>query len=61
VTFPDIPECITEGDDMEEAYQIVVDALGLALTEKNERRRKTSRSIKSRRYQRRWKNCNCTI
>ena len=34
VTFPDIPECITEGDDMEEAYQMAVDALGLALTER---------------------------
>ena len=20
VTFPDLPECVTEGDDMEEAY-----------------------------------------
>ena len=36
VTFPDIPECITEGDDMEEAYQMAVDALGLALTERME-------------------------
>lgn len=34
VTFPDIPECITEGDDMEEEYQMAVDALGLALTER---------------------------
>ncbi|MCD7885861.1 MAG: type II toxin-antitoxin system HicB family antitoxin [Lachnospiraceae bacterium] len=34
VTFPDIPECITEGDDMEEAYSMAVDALGLALTER---------------------------
>ena len=34
VTFPDIPECITEGDDMEETYQMAVDALGLALTER---------------------------
>ena len=33
VTFPDIPECITEGDDMEEAYQMAVDALGLVLTD----------------------------
>ncbi|MCD8106188.1 MAG: type II toxin-antitoxin system HicB family antitoxin [Lachnospiraceae bacterium] len=34
VTFPDIPECITEGDDMEEAYSMAVEALGLALTER---------------------------
>lgn len=34
ITFPDIPECITEGDDMEEAYNMAVDALGLALTER---------------------------
>lgn len=32
ITFPDIPECITEGDNMTEAYQMAVDALGLALT-----------------------------
>ncbi len=32
VTFPDIPECITEGDDMDEAYAMAVDALGLALS-----------------------------
>ncbi|MCD8011573.1 MAG: type II toxin-antitoxin system HicB family antitoxin [Lachnospiraceae bacterium] len=34
VTFPDIPECVTEGDNMEEAYSMAVDALGLALTER---------------------------
>lgn len=34
VTFPDIPECITEGDSTEEAYSQAVDALGLALTER---------------------------
>ena len=34
ITFPDIPECMTEGDDMEEAYKMAVDALGLALTER---------------------------
>lgn len=32
VSFPDLPECITEGDDMEQAYMMAVDALGLALT-----------------------------
>lgn len=34
ITFPDIPECITEGDNMDEAYNMAVDALGLALTER---------------------------
>lgn len=34
ITFPDLPECITEGDDMEEAYNMAVDALGLALTDR---------------------------
>lgn len=32
VSFPDFPECFTEGDDMTQAYQMAVDALGLAIT-----------------------------
>lgn len=32
VSFPDFPECFTEGDDMESAYDMAVDALGLAIT-----------------------------
>lgn len=32
ITFPDIPECMTQGDDMQHAYEMAVDALGLALT-----------------------------
>lgn len=32
VTFPDFPECITEGDDLQDAYEMTVDALGLAVT-----------------------------
>ena len=31
ITFPDLPECITEGDDMQEAYEMASDALGLAI------------------------------
>lgn len=31
VTFPDRPECITEGDTFEEAYTYAQEALGLAL------------------------------
>lgn len=32
VSFPDIPECITEGDSMSDAYRMAVDALGLCIT-----------------------------
>lgn len=32
VSFPDLPECLTEGDDMSQTYERAVDALGLALT-----------------------------
>lgn len=31
VSFPDIPECLTQGDDMTQAYEMAVEALGLAL------------------------------
>ena len=33
ITFPDFPECMTQGDDMEEAYNMAVDALGLRLSD----------------------------
>lgn len=36
VSFPDIPECLTQGDDMTQAYEMAVDALGLALTSRGE-------------------------
>lgn len=32
ISFPDIPECLTQGDDMAQAYEMAVDALGLALS-----------------------------
>ena len=32
VTFPDLPECMTQGDDMQQTYEMAVDALGLSLT-----------------------------
>ncbi len=32
VEFPDIPECLTQGDDMQQAYEMAVEALGLSLT-----------------------------
>jgi len=31
VSFPDIPECLTQGDDISQAYEMAVDTLGLAL------------------------------
>lgn len=36
ITFPDIPECMTQGDDMQHAYEMAVDALGLAITSRKE-------------------------
>lgn len=36
VTFPDIPECMTQGDDMNQAYEMAFEALGLAITSKVE-------------------------
>ena len=36
VSFPDFPECFTEGDSMELAYEMAVDALGLAITSRKE-------------------------
>ena len=32
ITFPDIPECMTQGNDIQDAYEMAVDALGLAIT-----------------------------
>jgi len=32
ISFPDIPECLTQGDDMQQAYEMAVEALGLSLT-----------------------------
>ena len=32
VSFPGIPECMTQGDDMQDAYEMAVDALGLSLS-----------------------------
>ena len=36
VSFPDFPECFTEGDNMEQAYEMAVEALGLAITSRKE-------------------------
>lgn len=40
VTFPDLPECVTEGDNMEQAYEMASDALGLALTSRTAEKQK---------------------
>ncbi|MCQ2585002.1 MAG: type II toxin-antitoxin system HicB family antitoxin [Treponema sp.] len=33
VSFPDFPECLTEGDDMSQAYEMACDALGLCISD----------------------------
>ena len=34
VSLPDFPECLTEGDSMEEAYKMAIEALGLTITDR---------------------------
>ena len=36
ISFPDFPECFTEGDDMKQAYEMTVEAFGLALVNRKE-------------------------
>lgn len=36
VTFPDIPEAITQGKDIQEAYEMAVEVLGFALEDYKE-------------------------
>lgn len=36
VSFPDIPECLTQGNDMKQAYEMAIDALGLCLSSMEE-------------------------
>ncbi|MDD3744893.1 MAG: type II toxin-antitoxin system HicB family antitoxin [Anaerostipes sp.] len=36
ISFPDFPECLTDGDTTNEAYEMAVDALGLAITDRKE-------------------------
>ena len=40
ISFPDIPECLTEGDNMQQAYEMAVEALGLALVNRKEEKKK---------------------
>ena len=39
ITFPDLPECMTQGDNMQDAYEMAVDALDLALTSREQEKR----------------------
>ena len=39
VSFPDFPECFTEGDDITQAYEMAVEALGLALVNRKEEKK----------------------
>lgn len=34
VSFPDFPECFTQGENIAEAYEMAVDALGLAIEDR---------------------------
>ena len=33
MTFPDFPDCLTQGENMQEAYDMAIEALGLVLTD----------------------------
>ena len=33
ISFSDIPECLTQGDNMEDAYNMAIEALGLSLSD----------------------------
>jgi predicted RNase H-like HicB family nuclease len=36
ISFPDLPECLTQGDNMSDAYRMAVEALGLAISSRSE-------------------------
>ncbi len=40
VSYPDFPECLTEGHSMENAYDMAVDALGIVLSYMEEQKEK---------------------
>lgn len=33
ISFPDFPECLTQGENIDEAYEMAVEALGLTITD----------------------------
>ena len=39
ITFPDFPECLTQGDNMEQGYEMAVDALGLCIEDMEKEKR----------------------
>lgn len=36
ISFPDLPECFSQGENMEQAYEMAVEALGLTLTSREQ-------------------------
>ena len=34
ISFPDFPECMTQGETMEEAYEMAVEAMGLCIDDR---------------------------
>lgn len=36
ISFPDFPECFTQGDNMQEAYEMAVECLGLGIVSRKE-------------------------
>lgn len=36
VEFPDLPECLSQGENLEECYEMASEALGLAITSRQE-------------------------
>lgn len=36
ISFPDFPECFSDGNNMQQAYENAVDALGLAITSRQQ-------------------------
>ena len=34
ISFPDFPECMTQGETMEEAYEMAVEAMGLSIDDR---------------------------
>lgn len=36
ITFPDFPECMTQGEDIQDAYEMASDALGLSIVSRQE-------------------------
>jgi len=34
ISFPDFPECMTQGENMEDAYRMAVEAIGLCIDER---------------------------